>query len=212
MEAIFAIEAARSMIENKMPNIGGIILAAGGSSRLGKPKQLLQFEGKTLLRRAADAMIASLCNPVVVVLGAESEKTAAAIAGLPVHVCFNDDWETGMGSSIRKGINEMLRVAPNISAVVIMLCDQPLITTENINELAAKFAATQNSIIASRYNGVSGVPALFSSEMFDALSQIEGDKGARDLIRERMASIETIEMREAAVDIDTPGDAELLEV
>ena len=93
-----------------------------------------------------------------------------------------------------------------------MLCDQPLITTENINELAAKFAATQNSIIASRYNGVSGVPALFSSEMFDALSQIEGDKGARDLIRERMASIETIEMKEAAVDIDTPGDAELLEV
>lgn len=196
------------MIGNEIQDIGGIILAAGGSSRLGRPKQLLRFEGKTLLRRACLAMTASLCKPVIAVLGAESETTASAIDGLPVHTCVNENWETGMGSSIRTGIDEMLRVAPDISAVVIMLCDQPLITAGNLNQLAARFAETQNSIVASRYNGVSGVPALFSREMFPSLFQIEGDKGARDLIRNRMASTETIEMKEAAIDIDTLDDVE----
>lgn len=198
------------MIGNEKPKIGGIILAAGGSSRLGQPKQLLHFKGKTLLRRAAEAMAASICEPVIAVLGAESEKTAAEVAGLPVHTCFNENWKTGMGSSIKSGMDEMLRVAPAISAVVIMLCDQPFITTENLNQLAAKFSETQKPIVAAQYNGVSGVPALFSREMFGALSQIKGDKGARDLIRKQVTAIETVEMKEAATDIDTLEDADRL--
>lgn len=186
--------------------IGGIVLAAGGSSRMGRPKQLLQFEGKTLLRRAAESMTASMCDPVVAVLGAESEKTAAEIAGLSVHACINNEWETGMGSSIKTGLNEMLRAAPDISAVVIVLCDQPFITAEKIDNLVTKFTETQKPIIAAEYNGVAGVPALFSKEMFDALSQIEGDKGARELIRNSANAAETVPMPEAAVGIDTLND------
>jgi molybdenum cofactor cytidylyltransferase len=192
--------------------IGGIVLAAGGSSRMGRPKQLLQFEGKTLLRRAAESMAASMCDPVVAVLGAESKKTAAEIAGLPVRACINEDWENGMGSSIKTGLNEMLRAAPDISAVVIMLCDQPFITAEQINNLVTKFTETQKPIIAAEYNGVAGVPALFSKEMFDALSQIEGDKGARELIRNSSDATETVPMPEAGVDVDTLDDYDRLKL
>ena len=200
------------MTGNEDLKIGGIVLAAGGSSRLGRPKQFLEFEGKTLLKRAAEALAESICNPVVAVLGAEKEKAERELADLPVRICRNQEWRTGMSSSIKIGLKELLFIDPDLDAVVITLCDQPFVNSGTIGRIVEKFAATNKTIVSARYSGIAGVPALFSREMFDALSKLEGDKGARDLLRNPNASIETIEINKAAIDIDTLDDVDRLDV
>ncbi|MGB7209887.1 MAG: nucleotidyltransferase family protein [Pyrinomonadaceae bacterium] len=197
------------MTENRNVKIGGLLLAAGGSSRLGQPKQLLQFNGKTLLRHAAEAMAASICDPIVVVLGAETARSTAEIEGLSVFQCLNENWKSGMSSSIKVGLAQLVKIAPEIDAVLISLCDQPYVTAEMLNRFGEKFAASDASVVAAKYNGVAGVPALFSRELFGELSRLDGDKGARDLIRSR-SDIETIDLPEAAFDIDTLDDASKL--
>jgi molybdenum cofactor cytidylyltransferase len=116
-------------------NVGIIVLAAGASSRMKQPKQLLEFEGKTLLRRAALTAIESVCNPVIVVLGANFEDTKKEIEDLPVEICFNENWQTGLSSSIKKGLEKLSETNSEISAAVLMLCDQPLIEVTAINKI-----------------------------------------------------------------------------
>lgn len=198
------------MTGSKELNVGGLLLAAGSSSRLRQPKQLLEFKGKTLLRHAAEALAESICDPVVVVLGAETEKSPHEIEGLSVVPCINENWKSGMSSSIKTGLAKLVEIAPEIDAVLISLCDQPLVTAEMLNCFGKKFAASGANVIAAKYNGVAGVPALFSRELFGDLSRLDGDKGARDLIRNR-ADLVTIDLPEAAFDIDTPADKDLLD-
>lgn len=195
------------MTGNENQKIGGLLLAAGGSSRLGQPKQLLQFEGKTLLRRAAETLVNSECDPVVVVLGAARENFAAEIAKLPVTICINENWQTGMSSSIKAGLRELLDIEPAIAAVMITLGDQPNVSADHVGLFAAEFRRSDATIIAAEYGGTVGVPALFSCEMFDQLMQIAGDKGARELIRNRTDGIVKIKLEEAAFDIDTLDEA-----
>ncbi len=154
--------------------------------------------------------MASVCDPLIVVLGAESGKADAAIADLPLRVCVNQEWRSGLSSSIKLGLKELLSMEPGVDAVVITLCDQLFVNAETIDRLAAEFSETQCEMVAAKYDDVAGVPALFSKGMFEALSRLEGDKGARDLIRDPNASVATIEMREAAIDIDTPDDIDRL--
>jgi molybdenum cofactor cytidylyltransferase len=190
-----------------MPRIGGILLAAGGSSRMGRPKQLLVYDGKTLLRRAAETLIASTCDPVVVVLGAEFENAKNEIEDLSVQTVLNENWQLGMSSSIKTGLEHLLQVQPDISAIVITLCDQPNIASSHIDQLTTKFCKTGSEIVAAGYNGIVGVPALFSRNLFDELSKLEGDQGARALIRNR-ENVVMIYLKEAAVDLDVPQDLE----
>ncbi len=197
------------MTDNKDVKIGGLLLAAGGSSRLGQPKQLLQFQGKTLLRRAVETLVSSECMPVVVVLGAEIDKSQAEIAEISVNISINNDWRTGMSSSIKTGLKELLNIEPNLAAVIITLCDQPYITVGKIDLFTAEFYRNGATIIAAKYGETVGVPALFSRELFDELLHLEGDKGARDLIRNR-TKVSTIKLDEAAFDIDTSGAFENL--
>lgn len=194
------------MAESKGLNIGGLLLAAGGSSRLGQPKQLLKFKGKTLLRHAAEALASSMCDPVVVVLGAEIERSAAEIEGLGGTTCLNANWRSGMSSSISVGLAKLIEISPDLDAVLISLCDQPFVSAEMLNRFGEKFAATNAAVVAAAYNGVTGVPALFSRELFGELSRLDGDKGARGLIRSR-PGVENINLPEAAFDVDTADDA-----
>jgi molybdenum cofactor cytidylyltransferase len=194
------------MTGNKSLKIGGILLAAGGSSRMGRPKQFLPLEGETLLRRTAKAMEQSLCDPVVAVLGAEREIAEAELAEIKIEICFNPHWSSGMSSSIRAGLERLLAIGSDLDAVVITLCDQPFVNAQTIDRLIETFATSGTQMVAAKYVGVAGVPALFSREMFDALSRLEGDKGARDLLRDPEASVATIEIEEAAIDIDTLDD------
>jgi molybdenum cofactor cytidylyltransferase len=198
------------MTANENDKIGGILLAAGGSSRLGRPKQLISFGGRTLIRQAAETLIGSACDPVVVVLGAEFELSRAEIAGLGLHICVNGDWQTGMSSSIRAGLAEITRIEPELAAVVITLCDQPRVTSANIDRLVAAFRTSRPPIVAAEYGGTAGVPALFSRELFPDLLRLEGDKGARQIIRGNPDRIRTIPIEAAAADIDTSEDLSAL--
>lgn len=186
--------------------IGIIILAAGASRRMKEPKQLLRFEGKTLLRRAVETAIESICKPVVVVLGANFENTNAEIKDLPVEICFNENWQSGLSSSIKTGIENLQKIEANISAVIITLADQPFIRANHINNFAEKFYRSPKRIIAAKYNGTTGIPALFAREIFDDFFELSGDKGAKLILEKRRETLETIEMTEAAFDIDTQQD------
>ena len=190
--------------------VGIIVLAAGSSSRLGQPKQLLQFEEKSLLRRTIETAQKSDCFPIIVVLGANFEKIKSEIKGLDCEIVFNTDWQTGMSSSIKIGVEKMLELAPEISAVIFSLCDQPFIKSEHFNKLVEKFVETKKPIVASFYNETIGVPALFAKEMFSGLSNLEGDKGAKEIIRKNPESVEKIFLPEAVIDIDTKADFEKL--
>ena len=186
--------------------IGIIVLAAGASRRMKEPKLLLEFKGKTLLRRAVETAIESVCKPVVVVLGANFEKTKAEIEDLPVEICFNENWQSGLSSSIKTGIENPQTIEADISAVIITLADQPFITANHINNFAEKFYESKKLIVAAEYDGTIGVPALFAKEIFDDFYELSGDKGAKLVLEKRRETLETIELPEAALDIDTPPD------
>jgi len=198
------------MTGNKNIRIGGILLAAGGSSRMTTPKQFARFEGETLLRRAASAIAASICHPVVAVLGAEKENAEIEVAGTRLKACLNREWQKGMSSSIKLGLTELLSLDPGLDAVLITLCDQPFVTARVLDRLTERFFESRKQIVAAEYDDVVGVPAIFSREMFEKLLTLDGDKGARDLIRDPDASIETVEIKEAALDIDTFDDLDRL--
>ncbi|MEP6924238.1 MAG: nucleotidyltransferase family protein [Pyrinomonadaceae bacterium] len=190
--------------------IGVLILAAGASQRLGEPKQLLKFEGKTLLRRAAETALATNSQKVVIVLGANAEKFGNEVLDLPVEIAVAEDWAIGMSASIRTGLKKIITIESDLSAVILLLCDQPLVTTETITKLISKYRKTKKSIVASEYNNTIGVPALFASEMFDRLFNLQGDSGARFVIKGNAASVVKILAPEAAFDIDTSADYEKL--
>jgi molybdenum cofactor cytidylyltransferase len=189
--------------DNNAPRIGGILLAAGGSSRMGRPKQLLVYKGKTLLRRATETLLNSACDLVVVILGAEVERSKNDIEDLPVRTVLNENWQTGMSSSIRGGLEYLLEIQPDLSAVVITLCDQPNITSSHIDQLTEKFRETGNEIVAAAYGNTVGVPALFTKRFFNELLGLEGDKGARNLIKANANVLSTVPIPEALFDIDT---------
>ena len=190
--------------------IGIIVLAAGASVRMNSPKQLLQFKGKTLLRRAVETAIESVCNPVIVVLGANFEKIKQEIVDLPVEIVFNKNWQSGLSSSIKLGIENLIKIAPNIAGSIISLADQPFVTTNHINLFAEKFYQSNDLIIAAEYNEARGVPAIFAREVFDDFNEISGDKGAKVIMEKWRESLTTINLPEAAFDIDTPQDFERL--
>lgn len=190
----------------KNKQIGIIILAAGAARRMKEPKQLLEFEGKTLLRRAVETAIESICQPVVVVLGADFEKTNREIEDSTVEICFNEHWQSGLSSSIKTGIENLQAIEPDISAVIIALADQPFVTAKHINCFAERFYQSKSAIIAAEYNGIIGVPALFAKEIFDDFFELSGDNGAKLILEKRRETVETIELPEAALDVDTPQD------
>lgn len=194
------------MTENKAPKIGGLLLAAGGSTRFGSPKQLAIYQGKTLIRRAAETLTNCGTDPNVVVLGAEIEGSTREIEGLQIDFCVNEDWKSGMSSSVRSGLRYLLNIEPDLDAVLITLCDQPNVTTDSLDLLLTESQSKSTTIVAAKYGETIGVPAIFSRELFDQLIHLEGDKGARNLIRSRNDLV-TVEIDAAAVDIDTPGDA-----
>lgn len=186
--------------------IGIIILAAGESKRLGQPKQLLKFKNETLIRRAVKTAIQTKAEKAVVVLGANFEPVKNEISDLDCEIVFNENWKSGMSSTIKTGLEKMLETAPEISAAIISLCDQPLIESEHFDELIEKFSHTNKPIVSAFYKNKFAVPALFSKEIFPELLKLEGDRGARNLLNDDSENIEKIEMPEAAFDIDTPED------
>ena len=184
--------------------VGLLLLAAGSSSRLARPKQLLPYQGRTLLRHAAEVAAASPCRPLVLVTGALHDELLPEVEGLPFHVVRNDAWADGMGSSIAAGLAELETAveAPKVDAVLVMLCDQPLLTEDIIGQLIVQFQATGQPVVACSYAGVQAVPALFSRAVFPQLLALNGAAGARELLQQ-YAHLPTVDFPGGATDVDT---------
>ena len=186
---------------------GIIILAAGNSSRLGKPKQLLDHQGKTLLEITSEAAIeASSGNPVVVVLGAYADKISKHHHETNITYIVNESWEEGMSSSISAGLTTLLAQNSAIEQVIIAVCDQPYISAEIFESLIKKQEQTGKSIVASSYAQTIGTPALFNSKHFDELLSLSGNTGAKHLLKKYAGATETISFELGYIDIDTETD------
>jgi molybdenum cofactor cytidylyltransferase len=198
--------------------IGGVLLAAGSSIRFGGDKQLALFEGKTLMRRAAETLTAAALEPVVVVLGRRAPQHQPELAGLPVSIVINDEAETGMSRSLSIGLDMLERHAldsrpegSRLEAVLVMVCDQPYCTAEHLGALTHAWRSTRRTIAASAYAGKYVVPAVFDASLFPSLHLLSGGRGAAQLIRERSGEVAAIEFARGEVDIDTREDLRNLE-
>jgi molybdenum cofactor cytidylyltransferase len=183
-----------------------IILAAGESSRLGRPKQNLVFNGKTLLQRAVESGQGSECETIIVVLGANLNEITP-IAGTTT--LYNIDWKEGMASSIRRAMIEINNDL-SVDKVIIMLCDQPFVSPTLLNALISEQIETGKSIIACAYNGTTGAPVLFNRAIFAELLLLQGQEGAKKILKDHTNDIAEIPFEQGGIDIDTPDDYEKL--
>lgn len=186
--------------------IGIILLAAGSSSRMGQSKQLLEIGGEQLLLKSTQVALQSIAEKVIVVLGANESAHRKVIEQLPCEIIVNEDWQLGMGSSLKKGLAELLLIAPKLEAVLVMVCDQPLLTSEHLNQIIKKFKLAKSQIVASYYSGSAGVPALFDKSLFEKLLNAEDQAGAKKIILQHKEVVQTIDFAQGAIDLDTPED------
>lgn len=196
------------MPENSTPpfRFGAVILAAGASTRMGRPKQLLPLDGQPLVVHAAEASLASAAWPVVVVLGANAGAIRPSLAKLPVLIAENPAWAEGMASSIRAGVTTLQQFSRALEGVVVALCDQPAFSAGVIQRLVTAQRTTGASIVAARYGGRNAAPALFLREHFPVLAALTGEEGARHLLNENTSRLATVDLPELALDLDTPED------
>jgi len=188
---------------------GVIILAAGSSSRFGSPKQNLIYKGQTLLQRAINAAIQSICKPVIVILGANAEAIDPTVDSNNVTVIYNNDWQEGMASSIRVGLSHLIKTDAEMSSVVLMLCDQPFVDSRLIDKLVENRLKT--GIVACAYDQVAGVPVLFNSNYFPELLSLNGQEGAKKLLLKYKEDVTNLPFPLGSIDIDTIKDFENLE-
>ena len=186
------------------------MLAAGASVRLGKPKQLLSYKGKSFLQNMVSAAINTHLSPVVVVLGAHATLIAGEITEDNVHVVQNQEWEEGIASSIRCGIGALRKISPASDAAILMVCDQPYITSSILNDLFTAQQKTGKPIAAAYYSGIAGTPVLFHKIFFPELLLLKGDKGAAKILQQQTEQVATVPFPLGAIDIDTIGDYEIL--
>jgi len=187
-------------------NIGTLVLAAGSSSRMGRSKQLLEIEGESLLCRCVKLALTATPENVVVILGANEKPHRDIIEQMPVHIISNYYWKTGMGSSIKTGLNYLVQSDADLDAVLILVCDQPALTAEYLQKLILKFQEKKKAIVASRYSDSSGVPVLFGRSFFSNLLLLNDDHGAKKIVQQFPDQLETVEFPNGAFDLDTEDD------
>jgi molybdenum cofactor cytidylyltransferase len=185
-----------------------LILAAGNSSRLGSPKQLVEFEGKTLIERTTETAL-SISEVVLVVLGGNSEQILPKLERFEdsISTVFNPDWQEGMGTSIRFGVEHLTEKS---DLILILLSDQPFISKVLLQNMLQTYANSQNPIITCVYNNTLGVPMLFDKSLFPELLKLSENRGAKSFLHLYENKISTVEFPEGIIDIDTFEDVEKL--
>jgi molybdenum cofactor cytidylyltransferase len=180
-----------------------ILLAAGSSSRMGQPKQLLVLENEPLLLRSTKAVLSSGSENVTVVLGDNEKEHRSVISHLPVQIVVNQDWQKGMGSSIKTGLRHVLKNQPDVEAIIISVCDQPLLTSSHLNKIIAAYVQTHQSVVASYYSNSAGVPALFDKKLFSELLNIEDGQGAKVVLNKHSENLGLVDFPDGEIDLDT---------
>ncbi|HVV53758.1 MAG TPA: nucleotidyltransferase family protein [Mucilaginibacter sp.] len=188
-----------------------LILAAGSSSRLGTPKQLLRYKNDNLLQHAINAAMGAGVKDIVVVLGAYAEQVKGHISGENLHVVFNPDWQTGMASSIQAGIKAVQQMQTPPDAAIVSVCDQPFISADIFNALLSEQRRTGKPIAACRYGDTIGVPALFHDSLFESLLKLNGDSGAKAIIRPHPKDVAIVSFPAGSIDIDTMDEYKKLQ-
>ncbi|CAG5004028.1 Nicotine blue oxidoreductase [Dyadobacter sp. CECT 9275] len=189
-----------------VPSTGIVILAAGSSSRLGEPKQLLQYRGKSLIRQVTESALMAIGSPVVVVTGCYQKEILEVLEPLPIFPIRNDAWQEGMASSIRTGLEELFRLFPSIQQVILAVSDQPFVTAELLTALITKAIENDNGIIASYYDDTAGTPVLFKKKYFASLMSLEGAQGAKKILKQFKNDITYLSFPAGGTDIDTQVD------
>jgi molybdenum cofactor cytidylyltransferase len=173
---------------------------------MGSIKQLLPYKGRTLVEHAVQQAQAADFDPVVVVLGAQAEAVREAVARTTAHSVLNENWASGMGSSITYGVAKILELKPDIDTIAVLLADQPLVTSDHLKKMGRVFMKNNAPIVAAAYAGTLGVPAFFQRIVFAQLQALKPEAGARALLRGVDAAVLAYDLPEAAFDIDTPED------
>jgi molybdenum cofactor cytidylyltransferase len=189
--------------------IAALILAAGQSSRMGQHKMLLPLLGKPLLLHAVEHALAAEFDEIIVVVGHHADAVRAALAGKPVRIVENPDYQQGQSTSVRAGIAAL---APTIEAAIILLGDQPLVTSAILNRLRQAWQHTDKPIVAPFYNGQRGNPVLFARALFPELLHVSGDQGGREVLQRHASEIEPVQIDDAIAvqDVDTWQDYQTL--
>jgi molybdenum cofactor cytidylyltransferase len=188
---------------------GIIILAAGNSSRLGRPKQLLQYKGKSLIKRAIDTAVDTQPQASVLVLGANLELILKEIRNSKMNIAINNNWREGMASGMQKGL-DFLEKKLTPDQIILTLCDQPFVDSELLKLLVKKQKESGKGIVACHYNGVFGVPVLFSRKYFEELKDLRGTEGAKKVVYAHQDDLAFVDFPNAAIDIDTLEDYDRL--
>jgi molybdenum cofactor cytidylyltransferase len=187
-----------------------IVLAAGESKRLGQPKQLLKINGESMVRRTVRLALEAGSGPVLVVTGAHSSDVYTDLVGMPVETIFNANWRQGMGTSLRCAAENLAARKPWPASVLVLVCDQPMLTAEHLKLLIEAQHGNQATVAASYYGGRFGVPAVFASSLLPMLMECSGDSGARHILRTHHDSVFSVDFPGGLVDIDTPEDLRLV--
>jgi molybdenum cofactor cytidylyltransferase len=190
-------------------NVAIIILAAGASSRMGQPKQLLDINGKSLLRHIAEIALETNCYPITVVLGANRQLIRGELDKMPITIIDNPKWEEGMSSSIKMGLVGAYMTAKEIEAAIFLTVDMPYITKEIIEKMIQKASeSTDNQLIACKYDEQVGIPVLFKRELFNELLDLTGEQGAKKVITKHLDKMKSIDFPAGKYDLDTMVDYE----
>jgi molybdenum cofactor cytidylyltransferase len=191
-------------------NCGIILLSAGSSSRLGKPKQLLNYRGGSLLGNTVNVVAMADAKPLVVVLGYNAALLIPEIDKAKALIVINENYATGMASSIVTGLKYLIEKDPLTDGVLILMCDQPFVSAALLNNLIYTQQQTGKPIIASTYGDTTGTPALFHKTIFNELLLLRGDTGARKIIQQHIHEVATVPFEKGSIDIDTEEDYENL--
>jgi molybdenum cofactor cytidylyltransferase len=193
-----------------LKKIAIILLAAGGSSRMGRSKQLLQIDGKSLLSRAISTFSELSELKKVVVLGANANEHVQIVRSFVGCECIvNEHWKNGIGSSIKAGLKYVVESAPETDAVLYVVCDQPWLTGSHIQKIIHEYQNQEGGIIASVYQNTEGVPALFDRKYFREIERLNDSQGAKKIIELHSgAKKKLLEFPEGEFDLDTPEDVE----
>jgi molybdenum cofactor cytidylyltransferase len=197
-------------VYNPIRHIGIIILAAGKSNRLGSPKQLLKYKGKGLLQHTVEVAMSLHIDPVIIITGANASLIEKELINYPAKQVFNKNWVDGMASSIQCGLAFAEQIVPDLDGILIMVCDQPFVDEVLLKRLIEKQKHKGAPVTACTYEDIIGIPAIFHKSIFPELKRLQGDTGAKNIIRNNEDKIATIAFHKGEIDIDTSIDYENL--